>query len=188
MAEQEEHTLTPQQRVFMLALQVVILESGAPASAEQLREYMGKSDSRVRSHIKMLMGRGYVCCVGKDRVKRYVPSDLWMEDDESSPLRDGFELACLGGRCSTSGCTNMSEDYWRDGYYCRQCIVGHDWISDHQDIRRRYEEGMAPPSSAGRVLDYVWPTYAEDVVVDIGDVLDVDVPRRKKKRSRKRKK
>ena len=181
----EKKGLTPQQFVFMTALQDVIVKTVAPASADQLRVHMKKSDSRVRSHIKVLMHRGYVCCVGKDRVKRYVPSMLWMEEGGDRVLLEHIGLACIGGYCSTHGCKQMAEDYWRDGYYCRQCIVGHDWISDNEDIRRRYEENMTPPSAAGRVLEYVWPTYSEDILaretgLDEVDILDIDTKKKDK--------
>jgi len=159
----KQKNLTPQQRSFMKALQEAIAKWNRPVSVDQIRIQLRKSDSRVRSHIKVLIRRGYVCCVGKARVKRYVPSMLWLEEIDRDEAFDEMALPCVGGTCETPGCTRMAEDYWRDGYYCRKCIIGHDELSDRQDIRRQYLERLGPSSSAGFLLEQVWPTYNEDV-------------------------
>jgi hypothetical protein len=60
----------------------------------------------------------------------------------------------------------MAEDYWRDGYYCRDCIVGHDAVSDTRDLRERFERTISPQSPAGQLLELVWPTHGEDMDED----------------------
>lgn len=160
-------TLTPQQRAFMEALQEAISEANQPVSVGQIKIQLQKSDSRVRSHIKVLIRKGYVRCVGKARVKKYVPSMLWLEEIDVNPEYGDVQevdLPCLGGYCMTPGCTKMAEDWWRDGYYCRDCIVGRDEKSDEKDLRKQFESMIAPRSPAGMMVDMVNPTYNEDAL------------------------
>jgi len=179
----KKKSLTPQQHLFMKALQEAIAKWNAPVSVDQIRIQLEKSDSRVRSHIKILMRRGYVCCVGKARVKRYVPSMLWLEEIDQDEAFDELELPCVGGGCEKPGCSKLAEDYWRDGYYCRDCIMGHDAESDALDIRRQYIMRLSPPSSAGLLLEQVWPTYNEDMLEEI---VKEDMPASKVRVSSKR--
>lgn len=157
---ERDNGLTRLQNVFMDALQAAINAAGTPVSVEEIRGILHKSDSRVRSHIKVLMADGYICCVGKARVKRYVPSDLYLR---ASGIEANSEHPWMGGYCQTLSCKRKAEDYWRDGYYCRDCIVGGDSVSDTMDLRRRFEANLGVSSSAGEWLDQVWPTYDEDV-------------------------
>jgi len=156
----ESKKLTPQQYIFLQALQRAITMWNHPVSVRQIRVQLKKSDSRVRSHIKVLSEKGYVCCVGKARVKRYVPSVLWFEelDDKSKEIERLKPWA--GGYCMTSGCNQKAEDYWRDGYYCRDCIIGHDSVSDTKDLREQFLLRASAVSSAQYMLEGVLPDDA----------------------------
>jgi hypothetical protein len=147
--------LTPPQRDFMGAFHRAIYSSKGPLSVGQIREIFKKSDSRIRSHLKALIAKGYILCVGKSKVKKYVPSMLWVEEIDNDESFDEMELPCAGGYCETPGCNALAEDSWGSGYYCRKCIIGHDDASDLADIRASMEERCGVQSSAGQLLDAV---------------------------------
>lgn len=144
--------LTNQQREFMRVLQEVIMDAGYPASVRQIRIKLKKSDSRVRSHIKVLMSTGYVCCVGRSKVKRYVPSMLWMEDVDAKPeIKENAR--CVGGYCENEGCNNKAEDTWDGRFLCRSCIVGRDEIQDRIQLREEWLSRCDISSSGGSLFE-----------------------------------
>lgn len=155
--------LTAQQYFFMKSLEEVVLRWHFPVSVDQIREQLKKSNSGVRSHLKILLKIGYICCVGKARVKRYIPSELWLTNGDSSVERLRG-IPCLGGYCMVAGCRNKAEDFWKDGYYCRDHIIGHSAISDKLDLWDRFLAGSVAPSSASQLLNQIWPTYGEDML------------------------
>jgi hypothetical protein len=144
--------LTNQQREFMLALQAVIMESSYPASVKQIRAKLEKSDSRVRSHIKMLVSAGFVCCVGRSKVKRYVPSMDWMNDPDADPEMID-KARCIGGYCETKGCNHKAADTHKGRFLCRSCIVGNTEIQDHEQLREEWLSRCDVGSSGGMLID-----------------------------------
>jgi len=176
-------SLNARQLEFMKVLHRTVADANSPASVSQIRIHFKKSDSRVRSHIKVLMRAGWIHCVGKAKEKRYVPSMLWLEEIDVHEEYDEDDLPCVGGYCQTPGCNQMAQDFWRNGYYCRTCIVGHDLASDMRDIREQHEARISPVSSAGQLLDYVTPTFAEDL---IEDVEQIRLPKSRRKRTQKK--
>jgi len=140
--------LTEQQFVFMNALQAALEECGQPVCVDQIRIKLRKSDSRVRSHIKVLMKAGYVCCVGRSRVKRYVPSMLWIEAVDSEEIYEAVKGACMGGICEERGCNRYAEDYYAGRYLCRDCLMGYSEEEDQVRLRIDWEMGLAVKSSA----------------------------------------
>jgi len=159
--------LTGVQKKFLVSVLSAIVDNGGPVSVPEIRDVHGQSESRIRSHIKTLQRGGYLCCVGKSKVKKFVPSisgldavfDLIYED----PRYDDLEKLCVGGRCQRSGCNNLADDFFKDGYYCRLCIIGHNDESDMADIRRSHELRWFAPSVLGQALDMINPTYGDDI-------------------------
>jgi len=144
----KEFRLTENQREFMLALQRAVIREGGPATVPGIVEELGKSDSRVRSHIKRLTPYGYVCCVGKTRHKRYVPGRPWIKEkgvkEESCPY--------IGGICQSYGCEELAVIFWRSAYLCRGCMVG---APDKKDPtgRLQYYKTLELKSPAGDMAD-----------------------------------
>ena len=154
--------LTRQQTAFMFALCDEILESGSPAIVRNLCKRIERSDSQVRNYLRILIDKGYVQCCGRKHTKLYMPSLDWADKHGYTKRFQEAGVSSIGGQCNTDGCKNLAEDFYRDGCYCRRCIVGHDDESDMEDIRNRYYENMSPKSSAGDLVDCVCPTYDDD--------------------------
>jgi hypothetical protein len=167
MAMRVSENLTDVQIEFMKALCRAIISHKGPVSVDDIKRELGKSDSRVRSHIKALIGKGMICCVGKARVKRFSPSmggvEVISSDIFEDPDYDELETFCIAGVCMTSGCGQAAEAFWRGGYYCRKCIIGKDDAADRADIRKWHELTWGTPSGAGAALEMVQPTYSEDI-------------------------
>jgi hypothetical protein len=141
--------LTVHQRDFMQSLQVAIETTGGPVSVCQIRNFFKKSDSRIRSHIRLLLINGWLKCVGQTRRKKYVPSILWLQVAGVE-----FDSVYVGGKCEKNNCDNDAEDYFAGRYLCRDCIVGHDEESDMIELRERYLEEIGLHSSAGCLLEH----------------------------------
>ena len=145
-------------------------------SIDEIKKELRKSDSRVRSHIKTLNRKGMIRCVGKAKVKKFSPSRDGLEAMYSEifedPKYDDLEDCCIAGECMTSGCSRVAEDYWRDGYYCRGCIIGLDVLGDRLDIKKWHEKSWVAPSGAGQVLEMVQPSYSDDISLE--DEIDLD--------------
>lgn len=146
--------LTFQQREFMRALQEALAENCQPVCVDQIRIKLKKSDSRVRSHIKVLMRAGYVCCVGRSRVKRYVPSMLWLEEIDDEEVYAAIRGACVGGICENPLCQHYAEDYYAGRYLCRDCIMGYSEEEDQRRLRQDWECGLSSKSSAGMLSEH----------------------------------
>lgn len=116
----EGGVLTIYQREFMFALQNAVNKNSGPVTINQVVYFAEKSDSRVRAHIKKLIGIDFVCCVGKTRYKKYVPSMRWLK--EPGICED--DCVCIGGFCQLIGCGNLSVSCWRGMYLCRDCLMG----------------------------------------------------------------
>ena len=171
--------LTSSQREFMEALHKALADRGAPVSIPQIRVRSGKSDSRVRSCLKVLIKSGWVRCVGKTKVKKFVPSMLWLEEIDADVEFDSSDtLACIGGKCQGYNCDKLAEDYWRGGYYCRDCMIG---TCDETDLRQRFLDGATPKSSAGQLIDEMVPLRSSG---DLSD-LEMDLPGSDRKKSKK---
>jgi len=140
--------LNKKQQQFMQALESVIERTCSPASVFDLRAETGKSDGRIRSHLKRLIQTEYVCRIGKNRSHRYVPSILWAKRYNGKK-----ELALMGGYCQTPGCENLAVEYFRGGYWCRECLIGRN---DREYIRRQHEERIARKSCAGELVDCIY--------------------------------
>ena len=153
----EEKKLSPRQIDFMRVLHAAFLEENKPVSVSQIRIRLQRSDSRVRTHVKILLASGYLRCVGKSRVKRYVPSILWMESFSFDDFKK-VDHSCIGGYCETIGCRNLAEDFYKSRYLCRRCIVG---VDDKEDLRRQMLEGACNKSSAGLLVDEGSETYID---------------------------
>jgi predicted DNA-binding transcriptional regulator len=160
--------LTNIQKDFLVSMLYAIVEKGGPVSVEEIKGYHGKSDSRVRSHLKALSRRGLMRCVGKAKVKKYVLSDEGVDSINdricNNPTFDNLEGLCIGGKCQRVGCSSEAVDFFRDGYYCRKCIIGHDDASDLMDIRMRHEMTWCTPSMGSQLLEMVAPTFGEDLL------------------------
>ena len=119
--------LTKVQKEFLLSMLRAIVENEGPVSVKEIQWCHGKSDSRVRSHIKSLVSNGHIICMGKARSNKYVPTDIGIEAVEGSivddPFFDDIDGYCVGGECQTYGCKNPAEDFFRGSYYCRRCII-----------------------------------------------------------------
>jgi len=145
--------LTKKQKAFMRQLQSAIEAVDAPVSVSQIRIRTGRSDSHVRSCIKILISAGYLRCIGRTRQKRYVPSVLWLQE-----LNDEPPCSWIGGICETEGCPNEADDYFAGRYLCRTCIIGLDAIGDRRDIRRR-AQGLWGPQSTGAMWEERAPSF-----------------------------
>lgn len=162
-----KRTLTEVQRNFLVSVLSAMVVRGGPVSVKEIRGFYGHSDSRVRSHIKSLQRGGFLCCVGKARVKKFVPSsdgvDAVFDLIRNDPRFDDLERYGVGGKCQKPGCERLADDFFRDGYYCRRCMMGHDDDSDMRDIRETHESGWYSKSILGQALDMINPTHGEDM-------------------------
>ena len=119
--------------MFMLDLQNAVNRFKGPVTIFEIMTVTGGSDSRIRSHIKKMVAYEYVCCVGKTKQRKYVPSFKWQEDPEAG------ECAAIGGYCMTEDCENKSVEYFRGLYLCRDCLVGRQsLIRARDDMYNRY--------------------------------------------------
>jgi predicted transcriptional regulator len=164
MARRVSENLTDVQIEFMKALCRAIIGRKGPVSVDDIKKELGKSNSRVRSHVKALIGKGMIRCVGKSRAKKYSPSMGGLEaisyDTFEDPDYDELETFCIAGVCMTSGCGQNAEAFWRGGYYCRECIIGKNDSADMADIRKWHELTWGTPSGAGAALEMA---YSEDI-------------------------
>lgn len=133
------------QREFMEALQRAVEIAGGPASVPEIVAQLGKSDSRVRSHVKRLTEMGYVCRMGKAKRTRYTPSMRWL--DEPGAREDLIRY--IGGQCERHGCSNPAESYYRNQYVCRECMMGE---KDDPFGRDSYYRSLSLQSAAGDLL------------------------------------
>jgi biotin operon repressor len=122
--------LSPQQLEFMIAFQNAMGKSDSPVTVGQIAEEWGRSDIRVRAHIKRLMPQGYVVFVGKTRWKQYVAGFVWAEEDEA----DLDQCYNIGGQCEVVNCENDAKACFRGKYLCRDCLTEDN--SDTSDIER----------------------------------------------------
>ena len=143
--------ITASQRKFMLSLQRVVIEDGGPVCVSQICKSLGTTDSRVRVSLKALMSMGVVCCVGRSKVKRYVPSAAWSSDGDASAGLSGecgSGVVGYGGECSTDGCKNPAVDRFRGRYLCRDCLIGRNDEDDLLQLRDQWVGvvGLGNPS------------------------------------------
>lgn len=139
--------LTLSQVDFLRILQYVVERFGSPVSADQIRLVSRKSDSRVRSHLKILISSGYVACVATTRIKRYVPSALWIESIGPQ------DVVGYKGYCSHPGCQKIAVEYMRGRYWCRDHLIGVDLITDLKEMRDRWLESVGLTSNAAAILN-----------------------------------
>ncbi len=138
-------TLTEVQYEFMLALQDAVRAAGGPASVPQIVARLGKSDSRVRSHIKKMMSLGFVCCVGKSRHNKYVPGNPWLKEAGD----EAFRSSCVGGICQGIGCKEKAVDCFAGRYLCRDCMMGDSSKADPVGRDDYYDRFCGLSSVAG---------------------------------------
>lgn len=149
--------LTLQQREFMKAFQSAVLRVYAPVCAEEIRRELRKSDSRVRSHLSALTELGFVCCVGRSRLKKYIPAMCWLEEEEADiGLR---AVPGIGGLCERPLCQNKAADLYDGEYLCRECLIGYSDEEDARRLRAEWESRLVLKSSGGMLLDC---GYCED--------------------------
>jgi hypothetical protein len=174
-------TLTPVQKKFLLSLLQAISDIGGPVSTSDIRNIHGKSDSGVRSHIRRMTNRGYITCVGKlSQKKMFVPTQKGMDaiadeihDHPILSIMDTVDSFCIGGQCHTVGCERPAEDFYRNGFYCRRCIIGHDEEEDIRDIRKYHEGRWGVGSIAGQVIEAATPLRSDDSIIDGDELLDI---------------
>lgn len=173
--------LTPVQKHFLLSLLQAMSDTGGPVSTSDIRQLHGKSDSGVRSHIRRMTEGGYITCVGKFSQKKMFVStqkgmDAVADEIQGNPIlsiMDTVDSFCIGGQCQTVGCEHPAEDFYRDGFYCRRCIIGYDEDDDIRDIRRYHEGRWGVGSIAGQVLEAATPLNSEDSIASGDELLDV---------------
>lgn len=124
----------------MSALEAAIRDGGGPVGIVEIRAKLNKSESRIRSHIKVLIESDYVECITRSRQKRYVPSKLWLR------ISGGEDCSWLNWMCEEEGCSNRVVDFYAGRYLCREHIIGFNEAGDSEDIRRRWLETLGPQS------------------------------------------
>jgi hypothetical protein len=137
--------LTTIQKDFLMALLSAVVDKRGPVSIAEVQRCHEVSSSRARSCIKALLKKKCLLYVGKaGGIKRFAPSvqaiELVHGEIGDNPKYDDIDAlcSCIGGRCQNEGCENLAEDFFRDGYYCRRCIIGHDDETDKADIREQH--------------------------------------------------
>ena len=147
----EAISITEVQREFLFSVVKAIVRKGSSVSTVEIQESHGRSESCVRNHIGRLDEYGLIICVGKvDHHKMFTLSqqginiifDLLMDAAQDDPvygeLLDGDKFG-IGGHCQSNGCQKMAEDYYRNGFYCRDCIIGCTLDDDLCILRDEHE-------------------------------------------------